>query len=66
MDSKQIFRYENESNTIYNFRKNFIENYKTNDEDFNTIVKYSKILANIKFKKCVYDVNIYDKLKIYL
>jgi hypothetical protein len=62
---KQIYRFDNESNTIYNFRKNFIINYK-GDDDYTNIVKYSKILANIKFKNCKYDNTIYNKLKIYL
>jgi hypothetical protein len=62
---KEIFRCDTESNIVYNYRKNFIENYKGND-DFNTIIKYSKILANIKFKGCSYDESIHHKLKEYL
>jgi hypothetical protein len=60
-----IHRCENESNTIYNFRKNFIINNKLSD-DINTMIKYSKILVNIKFKGCSYDVSIYNKLKTFL
>ena len=62
-----IHRFENESNTIYNFRKDFIiNNINKLSDDYNLMVKYSKILANIKFKGCVYDINIYNKLKQYI
>jgi hypothetical protein len=61
----KIHRFENESNTIYNFRKEFIINNKLSD-DINTMIRYSKILANIKFKGCSYDVAIYNKLKPFL
>ncbi len=64
---KEIFKHETESNIIYNYRKNFIEKYsKDNNDDINTIIKYSKILANIKFKGCSYDETIYQKLKGFL
>ncbi len=64
---KEIFKHETESNIIYNYRKNFIEKYsKDNNDDINTIIKYSKILANIKFKGCSYDDSIYIKLKEYI
>lgn len=63
----KIHRFENESNTIYNFRKDFItNNINKLSDDYNTIIRYSKILANIKFKHCSYDINIYNKLKQYL
>ncbi len=64
----EISKFDNESNIVYNFRKSFIEKYKgdNKNEDFNTIIKYSKILANIKYKKCVYDESIHEKLKKYL
>jgi hypothetical protein len=66
MDIK-ISQFVDESNTVFNFRKNFIINNK--DElinkgcDNNTIIKYSKILANIKYKGCKYDSIIYNKIK---
>lgn len=65
---KEIFKCDTESNTIYNYRINFIEKYKSNvnTDDINTIIKYSKILANIKFKGCSYDDSIYQKLKSYI
>jgi hypothetical protein len=63
----KIHRFENESNTVYNFRKNFIiNNINKLSDDFNTMVRYSKILANIKFKNCSYDITIYNKLKVFL
>lgn len=63
----KIHRFDNESNIIYNFRKDFIiNNINKLSDDYNTMIKYSKILANIKFKNCSYDINIYNKLKAYL
>jgi hypothetical protein len=62
-----IYRYENESNIVYNFRKDFIiNNINKLSDDYNTMVRYSKILANIKFKNCSYNETIYNKLKQYL
>lgn len=62
-----IHRYENESNKVYNFRKDFIiNNINKISDDYNIMVRYSKILANIKFKKCSYNENIYEKLKEFL
>jgi hypothetical protein len=62
-----IYRYDNESNIVYNFRKDFIiNNINKLSDDYNTMVRYSKILANIKFKNCSYNENIYNKLKLYL
>jgi hypothetical protein len=62
-----IHRYDNESNKVYNFRKDFIiNNINKLSDDYNTMVRYSKILANIKFKKCSYDESIYNKLKEFL
>jgi hypothetical protein len=59
----KITRCDNESNIVYNYRVQFIEKYKE-DVDLKEKIKYSKILANIKFKKCSY--SIHDKLKDYL
>ncbi len=62
-----IHRYDNESNKVYNFRKDFIiNNINKVSYDYSTIVRYSKILANIKFKGCSYDETIYQKLKEFL
>jgi hypothetical protein len=61
-----IHKHDTESNIVFNYRKAFIEKYKANNnEDINTIIKYSKILANIKFKGCSYEQSIYEKLKQY-
>ena len=64
----EINKHDTESNIVYIFRKNFIEKYKTDnkDEDINTIIKYSKILANIKFKGCKYNNPKFDELNKYL
>ena len=60
-----IIRVDDESDKIYQFRCKFInENIK--NEEFKLLVKESKILANIKFKKCRYDSKIYNKLKKFL
>ncbi len=62
-----IHRFDNESNIVYNFRKDFItNNINKLSDDYNTMVRYSKILANIKFKGCVYDPIIYNKLKTFI
>ena len=59
-----IFRFENESDTVYNYRLLFIT--KNKDKfDNHTLIKYSKILSNIKFKNCKYDSKIYNILKEY-
>ena len=65
-----IPRLEDESETIFCYRINYIEkNYKITDSS-NTIlcnlIVQSKILANIKFKKCVYEMKIYNTLKEFL
>jgi hypothetical protein len=62
-----IHRYDNESNKVYNFRKDFIvNNINKVSDDYSTMVRYSKILANIKFKGCSYNETIYQKLKAFL
>lgn len=57
-----------ESNSTYKYRQDFVNKYKNDfpEEKYYTIIKYSKILANIKFKNCRYDPKTYNKLKIYL
>jgi hypothetical protein len=61
----EIQKLENESNLIYLYRKTFIENC-TEFTDMRDLIKYSKILANIKFKKCKYEPKIYNSVKEYL
>ena len=69
MDIK-ISQFVDESEIVFNFRKSFIINNKEelikNGCDNNTIIKYSKILANIKYKGCRYDSIIYNKIKHFL
>lgn len=61
---------ENEANIVYQYRKDFIEKnldkFLKDNIDYNTVIKYSKILAYMKFKKCKYDNIIYNQLKQYL
>ena len=61
----EIPKLENESNLIYLYRKTFIQNC-TEFTDMRDLIKYSKILANIKFKKCKYEPKIYNSVKEYL
>lgn len=60
-----IPKLENESNLIYLYRKTFIQNC-TEFTEMRDLIKYSKILANIKFKKCKYEPKIYNSVKEYL
>jgi len=60
-----LYRFEDESDTVYNYRLEFIKRY-TFETDINVVIKYSKIAANIKFKNCKYDSIIYNKLKEYI
>lgn len=60
-------RLEDESEKIYDYRINFIKKYSKNkDVKEKDVIKFSKIAANIKFKKCKYDPFIYNKIKNYL
>ena len=62
-----IKKLDDESNTVYNYRITFINNFSLdypNLTDKN--IKYSKIAANIKFKECRYDSINYNKVKKYL
>lgn len=69
MSNINIHRFENESNIVYNFRKDLIINNMDklikDGKDMNDIIKYSKIMANIKFKNCKYDQKIMDVLDKY-
>ena len=60
-----IPKIENESNSVYLYRKTFIQNC-TEFTEMRDLIKYSKILANIKFKKCKYEPKIYNSVKEYL
>lgn len=60
-------RLEDESNKVYNFRIDFIKKYSKNkDIKEKEAIKFSKIAANIKFRKCRYESLIYNKVKNYL
>ncbi len=67
--SLNIHRFENESNIVYNFRKELIINNMDKiikeGKDINDIIKYSKIMANIKFKNCKYNQKIMDTMEKY-
>ncbi len=60
-----IVQLPDESDTVYNFRKQFIEKIK-DKYDLHHVVMYSKIAANIKFKHIKYDSSIYNMLKQYI
>jgi hypothetical protein len=67
--SVHIHRFENESDIVYNFRKEIVINNMDkiikDGKDINEVIKYSKIMANIKFKNCKYDQKIMDILDKY-
>jgi len=56
-------RLESESDTIYNYRIEYIEKKYNINNNLRDIIKESKIIANIKFKKCQYDIKIHNSLK---
>jgi len=60
-----VARFDNESDMIYNYRVNYINN-NINNKSMILLIKNSKILANIKFKKCKYDPKIYNSMKDFL
>jgi hypothetical protein len=51
---KTVRQFDNESNDTFKFRINYIES-RINTMEFRKLIQYSKIAANIKFKKCKYD-----------
>ena len=66
---EQIPRFDTESNLVYNYRVEYITNNIKNINDtltYKDLIKNSKILANIKFKKCKYDSKIYNSIKEFL
>ena len=65
LESK-VFRFADESNTVYNYRLNFIKSLYDNDKDLKILIKNSKILANMKFKNCKYNPKIYNELKKFI
>lgn len=60
-----VARFDSESDTVYNYRVNYINN-NINNISMIHLIKNSKILANIKFKKCKYDPKIYNSMKDFL
>ena len=66
MEQLNIPRFDTESNLIYNYRVSYIQSNLNDKTVINQLIKNSKILANIKFKKCKYDSKIYNSLKDFL
>jgi len=60
-----ISRFEDESDTIYNYRVNYIKN-NIDTSQLKELIKNSKIIANIKFKNCRYEAKIYHSVKNFL
>lgn len=55
-----VKRLPDESNKIYQFRYDYInDTIRKKVVEYKTLEKNSKILANIKFKKCYYDKKSY-------
>lgn len=61
----KIYRSIDESNTIYNYRYNYIKN-NIETAALKRLIINSKIITNIKFKKCRYESKIYNSLKQYI
>jgi hypothetical protein len=61
-------QFDDESNTVYNYRIEFINKYSKNNTDVSEkeLIKLSKIVANIKFRKCKYSPSIFHKIKNYI
>jgi|SaaInlStandDraft_6_1057023.scaffolds.fasta_scaffold05960_3 hypothetical protein len=61
-------KFDDESLTTYKYRQDFVNKYKLDypEQKYYIIIKYSKILSNIKFKNCKYDLKTYNHLKHYL
>lgn len=63
-----INKLDDESQTVYNFRVSFINSFSIDHPNLSEkdYIKYSKIAAYIKFKKCRYDSINFNKVKKYL
>lgn len=61
----KIYRSIDESDTIYNYRYDYIKN-NINTDTLKRLIINSKIITNIKFKKCRYEPKIYNSLKQYV
>lgn len=67
LDNKKytIDRFIDESDNVYNYRCDYI--IKNKDTlSFKNLIINSKLLANMKFKKCIYEPKIYNNLKQFL
>lgn len=67
IDNKQytIYRLIDESDSVYNFRYNYILNNLGTDT-LKKLINNSKIIANMKFKKCKYESKTYNSLKSFI
>ena len=67
IDNKKykIYRFIDESDTIYNFRYNYINN-NIDTDTLKRLVINSKIIANIKFKGCKYEPKIFNSFKSFI
>lgn len=64
-NNSNILRFDDESDEVYNYRLNYIKKESDNLE-LKILIKNSKILANMKFKKCKYHPKIYKNLKQFI
>ena len=65
---QSITQFESETNEIYLARINFINNAKKKFKDkYSTkdLEKFSKIWANIKYKRCRYSSKIYNLIRTF-
>jgi len=63
-----ITKLDDESNTVYTFRVNFINQFSIDNPELKEkdYIRFSKLAANIKFKECKYDYINYNKVKKYI
>jgi hypothetical protein len=61
-------QFDDESNTVYNYRLEFINKYSNDNRDVSEkeLIKLSKIVANIKYRGCKYGPSIFHKIKKYI
>ena len=65
---QSITQFESETNEVYLSRINFIKNAKKKFKDKYSekdLEKFSKIWANIKYKRCRYSSKIYNLIKTF-
>jgi hypothetical protein len=60
-----IIKFISESDNVFNLRLNFIKKLEKNNISSNQIENLSTIWYYMKFKNCIYDTNITNKILCY-